>query len=125
MNPEFQERRKDNLEGRVRDLEENDRRHTAEHVETIDSIAVVHARVGDLNVKVDMILSRMDEKAVDCAEHKGRLALMEQAHNVLTDTVKTLQAEQVWATRAAATGLAATLSGMLAYMWKVTLHKGG
>lgn len=130
------EKRKDNLalEPRVRDLEESERAGAK-------SRQAMHKQLGDLSVKVDLILSRMDNNFDDCGEHKTETALLKAAHNVLSNTISTMavsmkdlgastaqaikdiQDDQKWATRAAATGLVATVGGLAAYIWKVTIGK--
>jgi len=147
MNEEYEgvERRKGNIEGRVRDLEESDRAGAK-------SRQAMHKQLGDLSTKVDLVLSRMDENVDDCGNHKTETALLKAAHNVLANTISTMavsmkdlsastataikdlgtstataikdiQEDQKWATRAAATGLATTVGGLAAYIWKVTVGK--
>lgn len=117
------ERRKGNIENRVRDLEESDRAGAK-------SRQAMHKQLGDLSIKVDLVLSRMDEKAEECSDHKTETALLKAAHTVLVNTISTMaqairdvQDDQKWATRAAATGLVATVGGLAAYIWKATVGK--
>lgn len=141
------ERRKENLdlESRVRDLEEENR-------SSIKSRQAMHRQLGDLSVKVDLVLSRMDDKFEECSSHKTETALLKAAHSVLANTISTMavsmkdlgestgksikdlgastataikdiQDDQKWATRAAATGLVATVGGLAAYIWKVTIGR--
>jgi chromosome segregation ATPase len=136
MNDEYEgvERRKGNIENRVRDLEESDRAGAK-------SRQAMHKQLGDMSVKLDLVLSVMGEKAEECAGNKTETALLKAAHTVLSDTISTMatsikdlststaqairdiQDDQKWATRAAATGLVATVGGLAAYIWKVTVGK--
>jgi len=130
------ERRKDNisLDTRVRDLEESSRAGDK-------SRQAMHKQLGDLSIKVDLVLSRIDDKFVECSDHKTETALIKAAHNVLLNTITTMstsinefktatagaikeiQDDQKWATRAAATGLLATVGGLAAYIWKTMVGK--
>ena len=130
------ERRAENisLETRVRDLEEESRA-------SIKSRQAMHKQLGDLGIKVDLVLSRMDEKFDEFGSHKTETALLKAAHSVLANTISTMavsmkdlgastaqaikdiQDDQKWATRAAATGLVATVGGLAAYIWKVTIGR--
>ena len=128
------ERRKGNIENRVRDLEESDRTGAK-------SRQAMHKQLGDLSIKVDLVLSRMDDKFDECSSHKTETALLKAAHSVLANTISTMavsikdlststaqairdiQDDQKCATRAAATGLVATVGGLAAYIWKVTIGK--
>ena len=128
------ERRKGNIENRVRDLEESDRAGAK-------SRQAMHKQLGDMSVKLDLVLSRIDEKNEECTAHKTDTALLKAGQNVFTSAISTLadsmkefkeattdairdiQDDQKWATRAAATGLVATVGGLAAYIWKVTVGK--
>ena len=128
------ERRSGNVESRVRDLEESDRAGAK-------SRQAMHKQLGDMSVKLDLVLSRIDEKNEECSAHKTDTALLKAGQNVFTSAISTLaesmkefkeattdairdtQDDQKWATRAAATGLVATIAGLAAYIWKVTVGK--
>ena len=123
------ERRADNidLENRVRDLEEENRA-------SIKSRQAMHKQLGDLNVKMDIMLSKQDEKNEACAIHKTETALLKKSQEVTADALKThkedtakaigdVEEEQIWLRRTAIGGLAFSLVALIGALWSMITGK--
>lgn len=84
------ERRKDNieLETRVRDLEEKDRA-------SLKSRELMHVQLDHLNTKMDLMLSRQDEKNEECADHRTKTAILEQKHAALEKAIDDISKKEV------------------------------
>lgn len=129
MGYEGPERRADNidLENRVRDLEEENRA-------SIKSRQAMHKQLGDLNTKMDLMLSRQDEKNDACAVHRTETALLKQsqevndkaieAHKAATkDAIDAVEEEQIWLRRTAIGGLAVSVISLIGALWAVVTGK--
>lgn len=66
----------DDIESRVRDLEEKERKAQA-------AITAITNQLGNLNCKMDMMLSKQDDKYEDCTAHKMQTALLDKAVQVI------------------------------------------
>jgi hypothetical protein len=123
------ERRAENidLESRVRDLEEENRA-------SIKSRQAMHKQLGDLNTKMDMMLSKQDEKNEACAIHKTETALLKKSQEVTADALKThkedtakaigdVEEEQIWLRRTAIGGLAFSLVALIGALWSMITGK--
>ena len=125
MSYEGPERRKDNLdlEARVRDLEEKDRAGTK-------SRELMHTQLEHLNTKMDLMLSRMDEKNDECALHKTKTALLEAAQaaadllakkdkQALDTRLQALEDDVRWAYRTGLSGTVSAVAALLGAFWAV------
>lgn len=123
------ERRADNidLENRVRDLEEENRA-------SIKSRQAMHKQLGDLNVKMDIMLSKQDEKNEACAIHKTETALLKKNQEVTDkaleshkkdtkDAIAEVEEEQTWLRRTAIGGLAFSLVALIGALWSMLTGK--
>lgn len=117
MSYEGPERRKENLEleARVRDLEEKDRA-------SVKSREMMHLQLEHLNTKMDLMLSRQDEKNEECAIHRTDTALLKQGHQTFKDALASVVEEQVFTRRFALGGLATAAGSLIASLWGLT-HK--
>jgi len=123
------ERRADNidLENRVRDLEEENRA-------SIKSRQAMHKQLGDLNTKMDLMLSRQDEKNDACAVHRTETALLKQSQDVTDkaledhktstkEAIGAVEEEQIWLRRTAIGGLAVSVVSLIGALWAVITGK--
>jgi hypothetical protein len=108
------ERRKDNieLETRVRDLEEKDR-------SGVKSREMMHIQLDHLNTKMDLMLSRQDEKNDECAVHKTDTALLKQHQTLIDERMEAHEDDVKWAFRTALGGALGAVCSLVAAIWSV------
>jgi len=123
------ERRKGNmdLENRVRDLEEDNRA-------SIKSRQAMHRQLGDLNCKMDIMLSKQDEKNEACASHRTETVLLKKSQEVTEAALKAhkedtktaidgVEEEQIWLRRTAIGGLLFSLAALVGAIWSMITGK--
>lgn len=112
-----------NLEARIRDLEERDR--AGEKSRTL-----MHVQLEHLNTKMDLMLSRQDEKVEDCAAHKTKTALVEAAvasveraaaehHQHVADRLTEHEADIKWAYRTALGGACVAAVSLAGFVFQL------
>lgn len=108
------ERRKENieLEGRVRDLEEKDR-------SGCKSREMMHLQLEHLNTKMDLMLSRQDEKNDECALHKTETALLKQHQSLVNERMEDYEDDVKWAFRTALGGALGAVCSLVAAIWSM------
>lgn len=107
-----QDQEKIKIEDRVRDLEEEARNSTK-------SRQAMHKQLGDISYKLDAVLSKMEAKNEECAQHQTELALLKLRVAAVEVGRQELYDNGKWASRTAVTSLAGLLLGLIAYVWKV------
>lgn len=120
MSYEGPERRKENLEleARIRDLEESDR-------SGIKSRELMHIQLSHLNTKMDLVLSRMDEKNEECAIHHTKTAILEQKQvalekaidDIFKKDIAPIEEEQLFLRRFVFSALVTALGSLVASIW--------
>jgi hypothetical protein len=118
MSYEGPERRQDSIDlaARVRDLEEEARSGGK-------SRQAMHRQLGDLNTKVDLVLTKMDEKAEAITEQKMKTLLLENKNNNFEIRLDTVEDNQKWATRGTLSALATAAAALAVHIWKMAVGK--
>ena len=100
------------IEDRVRDLEEDARASSK-------SRQAMHKQLGDISYKLDALLSKMESKNEECAQHQTELALLKLRVAAVEVSRQELYDNGKWASRTAVTSLIGLVLGLIAYVWKV------